>query len=129
MSEERSANAVDRKVGKRIRERRLEIGMSQETLADLLGVTFQQVQKYEKGVNRVAAGRLWELSLALDLRISAFFESASRSGADTSKNDPMQEALATPGACELVKLYASIRSPKLRRKILDLVKAMEDENV
>lgn len=74
MADDRATNAVDRKIGERVRSRRLEIGMSQERLADLIGVTFQQVQKYEKGVNRIAAGRLFDISLALDLPVSRFFE-------------------------------------------------------
>lgn len=74
MADDRAATAVDRKIGERIRSRRLEIGMSQERLAHLIGVTFQQVQKYEKGVNRISASRLFEVSLALDLPVSHFFE-------------------------------------------------------
>ena len=77
MTDQRAANAVDRHIGVRTRERRLEIGMSQEALADLLGVTFQQVQKYEKGVNRVAASRLYELAKALDVSVGYFFEELS----------------------------------------------------
>ena len=65
MNDERAANAIDRKIGQRVRSRRLEIGMSQERLAELLGITFQQVQKYEKGVNRIAASRLFDISAAL----------------------------------------------------------------
>lgn len=82
MTEERAANAVDRKIGQKVRSRRLEIGMSQEKLAELIGVTFQQVQKYEKGVNRIAASRLFDISLALDLPVSRFFENlgVTRSG-------------------------------------------------
>ena len=74
MNDERAANAVDRKLGQRVRSRRLEIGMSQERLAELLGVTFQQVQKYEKGVNRIAASRLFDISAALDVPVGRFFE-------------------------------------------------------
>ena len=70
MNDERAANAVDRKLGQRVRSRRLEIGMSQERLAELLGVTFQQVQKYEKGVNRVAASTLIRVARALDCKIT-----------------------------------------------------------
>src|SRR5215468_7883439 len=83
MNDERAANAVDRRLGQRVRTRRLEIGMSQERLAEILGVTFQQVQKYEKGVNRIAASRLFDISSALDMPIARFFEgigSARRGG-------------------------------------------------
>jgi transcriptional regulator with XRE-family HTH domain len=74
MHDQRGATIMDRLIGKRVRERRLEIGMSQEGLATLLGVTFQQVQKYEKGVNRVAASRLYDIAKALDVEIGYFFE-------------------------------------------------------
>lgn len=78
MSDEREANAIDRKIGGKVRTRRLEIGMSQERLAALLGITFQQVQKYEKGINRIAASRLWDISQALDLPVAKFFEGLGR---------------------------------------------------
>jgi transcriptional regulator with XRE-family HTH domain len=72
--DERRATATDAAIGKRIRARRLEIGMSQERLAELLGLTFQQVQKYEKGVNRVAASRLFDIAAALRAPLDYFFE-------------------------------------------------------
>lgn len=73
---ERSATTVDKLVAAEIRRRRYEVGMSQERLADMLGVTFQQVQKYEKGTNRVSAGRLWDISVALNHPVAAFYETA-----------------------------------------------------
>jgi transcriptional regulator with XRE-family HTH domain len=80
MTEQRVANAVDEHIGRRVRERRLEIGLSQVQLAEILGVTFQQIQKYEKGINRVAASRLYEMTEALEVYITYFFE-----GLPTSK--------------------------------------------
>jgi transcriptional regulator with XRE-family HTH domain len=74
MTEQRVTNAVDRHIGNQVRARRLAIGMTQEKLADLLGITFQQVQKYEKGVNRIAASRLYEITQALDVSVAYFFE-------------------------------------------------------
>jgi DNA-binding XRE family transcriptional regulator len=71
MNVERAANAIDRMVGQKVRTRRLEIGMSQERLTELLGVTFQQVQKYEKGVNRIAVSRLWTSPIASNCRSAA----------------------------------------------------------
>ena len=71
----REANSLDRKIGAKVRERRRDIGMSQEKLAELLGVTFQQVQKYEKGKNRIAASRLWDIARALLLPVARFFPS------------------------------------------------------
>ncbi len=80
MSDGRTANIVDRQLGERVRCRRLELGMSQDRLAELLGVTFQQVQKYEKGVNRIAASRLFDISHALDVPIESFFDGIIRGG-------------------------------------------------
>jgi len=124
----REATAIDKRLGERVRARRLEIGMSQEALAGALGITFQQVQKYEKGVNRIAASRLWDIAAILDLPVALFFEgivkSKQRSGAASSELDA---ALATPGAIDLVKQFAAMRSPRLRRRVLDFVRAMQDE--
>lgn len=69
----REANAIDRKLGERVRARRLSVGMSQERLAEALGITFQQVQKYEKGVNRIAASRLLYIATALDWPVAKFY--------------------------------------------------------
>lgn len=80
MSDEREASAIDRKIGHKVRARRLEIGMTQERLAGLLGITFQQVQKYEKGVNRIAASRLWKIAKALDMPPAKFFEGLGQTG-------------------------------------------------
>lgn len=130
MNDERAANAIDRKLGQRVRARRLEIGMSQERLAEMLGVTFQQVQKYEKGVNRIAASRLWDIASALDMSIARFFEGIAGgrvSGAAESSKDYIDDALATPEGAQLMALFASIKSIKVRRRVLELVKALSDE--
>jgi transcriptional regulator with XRE-family HTH domain len=74
MTEQRTANAVDRFIGRKVRERRRAIGMSQGGLADRLGVTFQQIQKYEKGLNRIAASRLYDMTKALEVSVAYFFE-------------------------------------------------------
>lgn len=130
MNDERAANAIDRKLGQRVRTRRLEIGMSQERLAELLGVTFQQVQKYEKGVNRIAASRLHDIAAALDMPISRFFEGLSRASAGVaeSSRDYIDDALATPEGAQLMALFASIKSRKVRRQVLELVKALTEES-
>jgi transcriptional regulator with XRE-family HTH domain len=128
MNDERAANAVDRKVGQRVRSRRLEIGMSQERLAELLGVTFQQVQKYEKGVNRIAVSRLWDIATALELPVARFFDGAGGArGVAENRQDYVDDALATPEGMQLMSLFASIKSQKLRRKVVELVKALTDE--
>jgi transcriptional regulator with XRE-family HTH domain len=128
MNDERAANAVDRKVGQRVRSRRLEVGMSQERLAELLGVTFQQVQKYEKGVNRIAVSRLWDIATALELPVARFFDGAGGArGVAENRQDYVDDALATPEGMQLMSLFASIKSQKLRRKVVELVKALTDE--
>jgi transcriptional regulator with XRE-family HTH domain len=132
MSEERSANAVDRRLGQRLRTRRLETGLSQERLAEILGVTFQQVQKYEKGVNRMAASRLFEISAALEVPVAYFFEGLTagrpRGMAEEPETAFVYDILATPEGLNLLQLFSSIKSAKLRRRVVDLVRAMvEDE--
>ena len=130
MNDERAANAVDRKLGQRVRTRRLEIGMSQERLAELLGVTFQQVQKYEKGINRIAASRLFDISAALDMPVSRFFEGLTgraAAGVAESSKDYIDDALATPEGAQLMALFASIKSVKVRRRVIELVKALTEE--
>lgn len=117
----RATTNFDRKLGERMRERRLELGMSQEQLAEILGVTFQQVQKYERGVNRVAASRLQAIAAALQIPVSGFFESApapSRSTAD--------RVLASAEGRELVALMASIGSVKVRRKLVELARTLTE---
>ena len=133
MNDERAANAVDRRLGQRVRTRRLEIGMSQERLAELLGVTFQQVQKYEKGVNRIAASRLFDIADALDMSIARFFEGIG--GGRTGKGAPedqegfVHDALATPEGMQLVALFASIKNQKVRRRVVELVRALAEEHL
>lgn len=125
MNDERIPSAVDQSVGLRVRTRRLEIGMSQERLAELLGVTFQQVQKYEKGVNRIAAGRLHDISQALDLPIAQFFQGVA-GGAGSDADGAIASVLATSEGVELVKLFATIKNRKVRQRVLDLVRALKD---
>jgi transcriptional regulator with XRE-family HTH domain len=127
MNDERAANAIDRKVGQRVRSRRLEIGMSQERLAELLGVTFQQVQKYEKGVNRIAVSRLWDIANALELSVCRFFDGLGARGVAEGRQEYVDDALATPEGAQLMALFASIKSQKVRRKVVDLVRTLTDE--
>lgn len=134
MNDERVANAVDRRLGQRVRTRRLEIGMSQEKLADLLGVTFQQVQKYEKGINRIAASRLFDIAASLDMPVSAFFDgltpARSAAGVAESENGEsfIYDVLATPEGLQLVTLFSAIESPKVRKRVVELVRAIAEEN-
>jgi len=131
MADERAAKAIDSRLGQRVRARRLEIGMSQERLADLLGVTFQQVQKYERGVNRIAASRLFAIADALDMPVARFFEGLAGgrvSGvAEERRKDHIEDALATPEGAQLMSLFASIKSVKVRRRVIELVRALGAE--
>lgn len=130
MNDERAANAIDKKLGQRVRSRRLEIGMSQERLAELLGVTFQQVQKYEKGVNRIAASRLHDIAISLEMPIARFFEGLAggrAAGVAETSKDYIDDALATPEGAQLMALFASIKSQKVRRRVVELVRALTEE--
>lgn len=129
VSDGRAAGDVDRKLGERVRARRLEIGMSQEGLADLLGVTFQQVQKYEKGINRIAASRLVDCAHALEMPVADFFEGLERTRRTDKKEARAEDLLAKPGVVELVRLFVSIDSSKVKRRVIELVRAMVSENV
>jgi transcriptional regulator with XRE-family HTH domain len=124
----KSPNPIDRHVGSRVRMRRMLIGMSQEKLGQMLGVTFQQVQKYEKGTNRVAAGRLQRVAEVLEVPITFFYEGSetrsSHSGEDTV--DAGLEYLQTGGAVRLVRAYARIADPGVRRSLVKLAETMAE---
>lgn len=128
MGSERSAKAVDVRLGQRVRARRLEIGMSQEQLGEFLGITFQQVQKYEKGANRIAASRLWDLSKALEMPVAQFFDGfdAKKSSADQARSSKTADALATPEGSELMGLFSGIKSRAVRRRVVGLVRALTE---
>ena len=112
-----SPNPVDINVGKRVRLRRLLLGFSQEELAAKLGLTFQQIQKYERGSNRISGSRLYDMSQILQVPVDYFFEGISQnrqtSATKTSQQD--EEAIT------LVRAYQKIKGPKLRRLIYQLV--------
>jgi transcriptional regulator with XRE-family HTH domain len=119
---------VDIEVGRRIRLQRMSAGMSQTELAHEIGVTFQQVQKYEKGANRVGAGRLTQIATALSLPISAFFESADEASAAKGKpaSSPV-ELLTQPNALRLLQAYSAIPDESIRASIVRLVEAIRVE--
>jgi transcriptional regulator with XRE-family HTH domain len=130
----KAPNPTDKHVGSRVRMRRMMLGMSQEKLGDALGLTFQQVQKYEKGTNRIGASRLQQISHILQVPVSFFFEGAP---AMTPYPDGMKEApspayvsdfLATSEGLALTKAFTHIKEPKLRRRIVDLVQAIAGEH-
>jgi transcriptional regulator with XRE-family HTH domain len=114
--------AVDKHVGSRARMRRMMLGMSQEKLGDALGLTFQQVQKYEKGTNRISASRLQHLSQILQVPVPFFFEGAPGTAARLDESPSyVNEFLATSDGLVLAKAFTRIGDPKLRRLIVRLV--------
>lgn len=125
---------VDAHVGARVRLRRTMLGMSQEKLAQALGLTFQQVQKYERGTNRVGSSRLYELSKILDVPIQFFFDEMPAEIAATARGgnanfaeaaaDYEPDTLAKRETLELVRAYYRIKSPRVRKKVFDLAKTL-----
>lgn len=128
-------NPIDTHVGSRIRLRRNMLGLSQEKLGESLGITFQQIQKYEKGTNRVGASRLQAISSILGVPVSFFFEDAPGEVApggfaESQSTDFVVDFLGSSEGLQLNRAFVKIRDPKVRRKVIDLVKALaaqEDE--
>jgi transcriptional regulator with XRE-family HTH domain len=114
---------VDAHVGKRIRHRRWMVGMTQQQLADKVGIKFQQIQKYETGMNRVSASRLWDIADALGVGISFFFEGIEEGKADARTSD--NDLLADKEALELVRSYYAIPEAQ-RRRLFDLARVLSD---
>ena len=119
---QKSTGSIDKLVGARVRARRLQIGMSQEKLAELLGLTFQQVQKYEKGANRISIGRLIAIAKALQVSISYFLEDAGEA------DDWIENLVSDKDTIRLVQDFRQIRSPIMRQAILDLIRASVEED-
>ena len=117
-------NPIDVHVGKRIRMRRLFLGMNQETLANRLGLTFQQVQKYEGGANRVSASRLSAMADILGVPISFFFGDLQPDDEGTSHEREARERLERPETIELVRLYYAIPDLRVRQQFLEMIKAV-----
>jgi transcriptional regulator with XRE-family HTH domain len=129
-------NPTDKHVGSRLRMRRLMLDMSQTDIANALGVTFQQVQKYEKGTNRISASRLQHISQILQVPVSFFFEGApaasgiphpAKGRADAPSPAYVADFLATSDGLALVKAFMCIEDPKLRRSIVRLVEEIAPE--
>jgi transcriptional regulator with XRE-family HTH domain len=121
----KTPDPIDKYVGSRIRMRRIMLGMSQEKLGDALGLTFQQIQKYEKGTNRVGASRLQQISDVLQVHVSFMFEGAPSRGAggmsEASSPAYVSDFLATSDGLALTKAFTRLKDAKLRRSIVDLV--------
>lgn len=124
----------DRHVGRRIRMRRIQVGMSQERLADSLGVTFQQVQKYEKGANRITMSRMRIVAQVLGVPMAFFSEGApgedgmvlATGFAENRQADYAVELFSTPEGVALARAFASIEDPKVRRRVVDLVTTLAE---
>ena len=133
MENKKKPNPIDIHVGSRIRLRRTMLGMSQEKLGESLGITFQQIQKYEKGTNRVGASRLQNISSILNVPVSFFFEDArgdnSTPGgmAEAQSSNYVVDFLSSSEGLQLNRAFVKIADPKVRRKIVDLVKALAAE--
>lgn len=126
----RSATSVDRHVGARLRVQRLDLAMSQSELGEKLGVSFQQVQKYEQGSNRVGASRLFQLGAVLGVPVSYFFEGLDADGQPpfkTSDEDCLYSFIASPDGLALASAFRGIGSQVVRRSILELIRALADQ--
>ena len=125
---------VDAHVGARVRQRRTLLGMSQQRLAAALGITFQQIQKNERGTNRIASSRLFDLSKTLDVPIQFFFDEMPADIAASARNydigatkgaaDPELDPLAKRETLELVRAYYRIKNPRVRKKVYSLAKTL-----
>lgn len=129
----KQASPIDVQVGTRVRLRRMLIGMSQEKLGELLGLTFQQVQKYEKGVNRIGAGRLFQVAHILGVPIDYFYEGVNGSSEGApgfaepgGSSPPVMEFLSSGEGLQLSLAFMKIKDPKVRKRVLDLVKSLSD---
>jgi transcriptional regulator with XRE-family HTH domain len=124
----KKANPIDAQVGNRVRIRRMLIGMSQEKLGDLLGLTFQQVQKYEKGVNRIGAGRLFEIARILGVPIDFFYDGVAAPVEGLANGTPpVMEFVSSGEGLQLSLAFMKIKDPKVRKRVLDLVKSLANE--
>lgn len=131
-------NPIDVHVGSRVRLRRMLVGMSQEKLGVQMGLTFQQIQKYEKGTNRIGASRLYQISRILEVPIQFFFEEASlemgvssaseaKGFSDSGSQAFIMEFLNTREGLELNRAFVRISDQKQRKRIVDLVRSMVDD--
>lgn len=129
-------NPVDVHVGSRVRLRRMLVGMSQEKLGEMLGLTFQQIQKYEKGANRIGASRLYQIAQILDVPVQFFFEDMAeehKAGASGgfSEADPapvVMDFVSSAEGLQLNRSYTRIADANVRKRLLDLVKSLSHEH-
>jgi transcriptional regulator with XRE-family HTH domain len=135
----RKPNPMDIHVGSRVRLRRMVIGMSQEKLGEKMGLTFQQIQKYEKGTNRIGASRLFQLSQIMDVPVQFFFEDAPAAYANRTHGMPgfaeskteafLLDFLNSRDGLELNRAFVKITDPKVRKRVVELVRALSEDVV
>jgi transcriptional regulator with XRE-family HTH domain len=128
----KSTGSIDIEVGSRVRMRRVSIGMSQEKLGDMLGLTFQQVQKYEKGMNRISVARLIEIAKVLGVDIHFFLNGVTSTTATpgfAEENPPtyVADMMSTPEGLQLVRNFTGIKNPKVRKSIVQLVASLASQ--
>jgi transcriptional regulator with XRE-family HTH domain len=136
MANKKQPNPIDIHVGSRVRLRRMMLGMSQEKLGEQLGITFQQIQKYEKGTNRIGASRLQHIARVLTVPISFFFEDApappttgdAAGVEESSSTSYVVDFLSSSEGIQLNKAFVRIKDAQQRRRIIDLVRAMAGED-
>ncbi|CAN7581014.1 helix-turn-helix domain-containing protein [Bosea sp. LjRoot90] len=127
-------NPIDRYVGSRVRMQRMMAGISQEKLGDALGLTFQQIQKYEKGTNRISASRLQQIAKMLGVPVAFFFEGAPAGEAvaggfaDAAATAYVADFLSTSEGVQLSKAFVRIKNPRIRRRVIDLVEALAHDS-
>lgn len=118
---------IDLHVGSRLRIRRLMLGLSQHGLGNRVGLTFQQIQKYEKGVNRIGAGRLFQLGRAMGVDVQFFYDEFDEGGDVTApKQDRIMDMLASNDGMQLCRHYADISDEHVKRSVLELIKTLSD---
>jgi transcriptional regulator with XRE-family HTH domain len=134
MPSKKSPNPIDTHVGSRVRMRRMMLGMSQEKLGEHLGITFQQIQKYEKGTNRIGASRLQHIATVLQVPVSFFFEDAPSTPTEQptgfSEDRPaayVTSFLTSSEGLALNRAFVRIKNGQLRRRIVDLIEAMAEQ--
>ncbi len=128
MASAKKPNPIDIHVGGRVRLRRMMLGMSQERLGEQLGITFQQIQKYEKGTNRIGASRLQNIASVLSVPVGFFFDGAPGQGtngaADSKSGSYVVDFLSSSEGLQLNRAFVRISDSKVRRRIVDLVRAL-----
>jgi transcriptional regulator with XRE-family HTH domain len=128
----KSTGSIDTEVGSRVRMRRMSIGMSQEKLGDMLGLTFQQVQKYEKGMNRISVARLIEITKILGVDVHFFLDgvTSTKSASGFAEDTPptyVADMMSTPEGLQLVRNFTGIKNPKVRKSIVQLVASLASQ--